>query len=433
MAFEVIMPKAGMSMETGTILKWLKKEGEEVSAGEPLLEIETDKVSMEVESEASGVLLRIVRHEGEEVPVTETIGYIGRAGEEVTVGPKQVRVLDGARGVEGTASEPDERRSPSGTKRRVAATPLARTLAAQRGVDLSEVRPSGARGEVKARDIPSGASTRDTNATPLARRIAGLEGVDLAGVKGSGRAGKITKRDVLESTGGAERSTRELQRSAMTSVRRTIAGRMAESHATIPPVTLNSEADVTSLLELKGELIEQTGTRYSFNDFILRAVALALRAHPLLMQQLDGEELVHPTSVDLGVAVSVDDLLLVPVIRSAHALSFAELAGRAHELIERTREKRLGPDDLGGATFTVTNLGMYGITDFTPIINPPESAILGVGAMRESLRLVDGEPRSCSKITLSLTIDHRIIDGVAGAKFLSTLRELLERPLQLLV
>lgn len=435
------MPKAGMSMESGTILKWLKQEGDEVKVGEPLLEIETDKVAMEVESEASGVLLHIVRREGEEVPVTEAIAYIGQSGEEVAVRPASATQPTGDRVSGLSTGDPNDRSTtvPAGRslesperRQRVAATPLARTLATERNVDLSAVSPSGPRGEVKARDIVALADATDVKASPLARRLAGIEGVDLAGVAGSGRAGKILKRDVLGRAARPSGPGREASRRAMSSTRKTIARRMAESHATIPPVTLNTEADVTDLIALKRDIEGQTGNQYSLNDFLLRGTTLALQSHRELMQQLDGDELVQPERVHLGVAVSVEDLLLVPVVRGADSLSFGELAKQAHELIDRARSRTLGPDDLTGATFTITNLGMYGIIDFTPIINPPESAILGVGTIRDSLQLWNEKIETRKKISLSLTIDHRVIDGVAGAKFLAELRETLERPLRLL-
>jgi pyruvate dehydrogenase E2 component (dihydrolipoamide acetyltransferase) len=384
------MPKAGMSMESGTILKWLKKVGETVSVGEPILEIETDKVSMEIEAEVSGTLLQIVRQEGEEVPVTATIGYIGRAGEEIAEGKQPAsgtadrETIVASRETETGSSTAGSR---LGTNRRGAATPLARTLAKEHGVDISSVEPSGARGEIKGHDVLTTVFKHRVKASPA--------------------------------------------RSPMSTVRRTIARRMAESHATIPPVTLNAEADVTRLLHLKEKLQTQTGSRYSLNDFILKAAVDALREHPGIMSQMDGNELIQLAAVNLGIAVSVDDVLLVPVIRNAESLSLTALAKRAHELIEKARDRGLSPDDVVGATFTVTNLGMYGIIDFTPVINPPESAILGVGAVRNCLQLIDEKIENRSKIYLSLTIDHRIIDGVAGAKFLVSLCESLELPLRL--
>ncbi|HUZ17461.1 MAG TPA: dihydrolipoamide acetyltransferase family protein [Spirochaetia bacterium] len=417
MAFAVIMPKAGMSMEHGTIIRWLKKVGDEVRAGEALLEIETDKVAMEVEAEAAGVLLRITRGEGEEVAVTETIGYIGVRGEEIAEATPPVPSVAG----------------------RVAATPRARTLARERGVNLASVVPSGGHGEVKARDVDS-ASPADASvkASPLARAVAEREGVDLSGVHGSGRRGKILKEDVITASadkrgespnGGGEK------RWAMTSVRRVTAARMQEAHLSIPAVTLHAEADVTGLMLLKIQILEQTGHRYSINDFILRAASRTARDYPAVMARLDEgrQELVQPAAVNLGVAVSVEDALYVPVIRNAAELSLEEIAVSAQELIERARGKRLRPDDLTGATFSVTNLGMYGIISFNPMINPPESSILGVGAVRPVLELSDGAVVERKKMYLSLTIDHRIIDGAVGATFLAHLRELLESPVRLLV
>ena len=490
MADAVIMPKAGMAMEEGQIIKWLKQEGDKVETGEAILEIETDKVAMEVEAERSGVLLKITRGEGETVPVTEPIGYIGDEGEKV---PDEA--AGGAGGEEAGAAEKE---APSGSGAepaasgagdtgagdtgaagraaaaaaagtsdaseaaggKPAATPWARTLAERHGIDLSSVQATGAHGEIKGRDVETAAeagtgSTAGTaaNATPVARRVAEQRGVDLSSVTGSGPQGRITKEDVLAAAERAPAGATPApsQRAAakapsgppaegeakrLSGMRRAIARNMQKSHETIPPVTLNSYANVSRLLEMRAEANEEDpDNKLSVNDFVLRATVEALRRHPGINATVDmeKEQIVEYGSVNLGVAVALPDGLIVPVVRQAETLSLRGLGARVRELASAARNRSIAAEQLEGGTFTVTNLGMYGITTFSAIINPPEAAILGVGSIEEQLvRNEDGSIGERKTLGLSLTIDHRVIDGAQGAEFLATLRTLLEHPIRFL-
>jgi pyruvate dehydrogenase E2 component (dihydrolipoamide acetyltransferase) len=487
------MPKAGMAMEEGQIIRWLKKEGDTVETGEPILEIETDKVAMEVEAERSGVLLKITRGDGETVPVTETIGYIGEEGEELpteeapaagAAGGEAGAGTAGADGAEAGTAESGAAESagaaataetrPSDTSESATgkpkATPWARTLAERHGIDLSTVQATGPHGEIKGRDVEEaaaagtgaraagGAAGGAAGATPVARRVAEQKGVDLATVTGTGPQGRITKDDVLSAAergaaapGGAAPGgpaakkavgpaaggpSAEGESTRFTSMRRTIARNMLQSHQNIPPVTLNGYADVTQLLELRRELNEEDPQhKLSVNDFVLKATVESLRRHPGLnaTADMEKEEVTSYGTVNLGVAVALPDGLIVPVIENAETLSLRGLGAQVRELAAAARNRSLGPDRLSGATFTVTNLGMYGVTTFTPIINPPQVGILGVGSIEEQLhRASDGTIGERKTMGLSLTIDHRIIDGAQGAEFLATLRTLLEHPVRFL-
>ncbi len=463
MAYEIIMPKAGMAMETGTVIQWFKQVGDYVESGEPLLEIETDKVSMEVEAETSGYVLSILREPGEVVPVIETIGYLGEKGEQVPDAP----TASGGAGTEDSADETAAQSSgketpasdvstadfdrtssaetgsssvPVSQDGKIAATPAAKRLAVERNIDLADVSASGAHGEVKLRDVEhaEGSAASQSPASPLARKMAESEGVRLEDVEGSGPAGRVMRRDVV----AAFARTREIEageagpaeRTAMSGMRKAIRDRMLESHLTMPPVTLNAKVDVTELMEFRARLNAESEIRFSLNDFILKATAKAVKEHPQVRTAIDGDELVTWASVHLGMAVAVENGLMVPVIPDADRLTLSELSVRARDLADKVKAGKISPDALKGGTFTVTNLGMFGIHSFTPIINPPQSAILGVNTADQELVMDDdGAVSRRYRMMLSLTIDHRVIDGAQGAQFLATLRTLLEKPLTIVV
>ncbi|OQX28973.1 MAG: hypothetical protein B0D92_06065 [Spirochaeta sp. LUC14_002_19_P3] len=401
MAVEIIMPKAGMAMESGTIIEWYKKPGDKVSAGEALLEIETDKVSMEVEAEASGYLLAILHDAGAQVPVITAIGWIGERNEPVP------------------AFSADN--SP-----RNQAVPLQRA-------DTPLAAPSG------NNSTENGTKTGALRATPAARYKARREGIPLSQLRASGRRGEIRLRDVVRGGAEDESCSQSLPAAGTTitrplsAMRKTIAERMTESQRNIPPVTLTRPADVTALLELRKKLNQREEEKITLTDFIVKAVAEILKRSPWMRTMLINNELHEFEEIALGLAIALESGLIVPVIRSADRKNLGTLSREIKELSERARSGKLHPAELHGGVFTISNLGMYGITSFNPIINPPQSAILGVNAARQELSLHNGTLRERMMMNLSLTIDHRVLDGAQGALFLNELSGKLESPYHLLV
>jgi pyruvate dehydrogenase E2 component (dihydrolipoamide acetyltransferase) len=430
MASKVIMPKAGMAMEEGTIMKWLRHEGDKVKAGEPLLMILTDKVNMEVEAAASGVLLKILKQEGEVVPVTHTIAYIGENGEPIPIEQTTAPTLEASAKERPGAAGLNSQLHENNALKKIAATPLAKTIARKTGIDLTVIKGSGKDGVIKGRDVEK---HRNIKATPLASRIARELNLDMAQLSGSGHNGKIRKDDLPHTAEKgnalAESKSGSSIRKPMKGIRKIIADRMLKSHLEAPPVTLCGKVDVTELLSLRKQMNKTLGCSISVNDLVMKAAAQSLKEHSYVNVTIDENDILYLADINLGMAVALPDGLIVPVIRNADKLSLKELSDTARDLGTRAKEGKLMPEEIKGGTFTVSNLGMYGIASFTPIINPPESAILGVCMVEEVLRLENGRIESRSIMGLSLTIDHRVIDGAQGAIFLGRVKELLENPL----
>ncbi len=420
MAFEVIMPKNGMDMKEGVLVNWLKQVGDRVEKDEPLIEIETDKITMEEPSAFSGVLLAQLVPAGTTVPVLQTIGYIGEPGEKIPEAPS-ASSASAAPAQNAPAAAQEAVAAPKLSGEGVAATPYAKKLAADNGIALSAVAPSGKHGEVVGADIQA------VLATPLAKRIAADKGIDLTTVTGTGIGGKVTKEDVLRA--GIVPAIGDDTVIKMSGMRKAVARNMAES-SLVPTVTESTEADVTKLLELRAAINEGREDKISINDFVLKAVAKTLSRHKnLLVSMGEGDTVIQHHHVNIGMAVALDEGLIVPVIMDADQLGLEALAIKAKDLAARARSGKLQQSEYTGSTFSVSNVGMYGITSFTPIINLPNAAILGVCGIRDELVLKNGEVAVAKKMGLSLTFDHRLVDGVPPAQFLVTLRKLLENPM----
>jgi pyruvate dehydrogenase E2 component (dihydrolipoamide acetyltransferase) len=397
----VIMPKTGMAMEEGTILRWMKKAGDPVRKGEAIAEIETDKSTMELEAEADGALLAILHGNGETVKVSVVIAWIGQPGEVIPAPSFAEPVPAGASAaakVPAAAAPPSPAEPTAG---RVAATPAARRAAGERNVDLAAVPPSGRHGEVREADVlrfaAPAAEARNIPEAPPLTLADGDRRVPLSSIQ------KVTGR------------------------------RMLQSHLEIPPVTCQARADVTEMLVMRERINAGADAKITINDMVVRATARVLAAHPRVNSVLDGTDVIYRKAIDIGVAVATPQGLLVPVVRAADTLSLAALAARTRELAAKAREKRLPPAELEGGSFTISNVGMYGITAFTPIINLPQAAILGVCAIEESLTLVGGNVTVRKLMGLSLTFDHRVLDGAEAALFLKGIMDALENPLMVLV
>ena len=410
MAFEILMPQLGLTMEEGTVTQWLKQEGDPVKAGEAVLEITTDKLTNEVTSEHDGVLLKIVAQEGEDIPVKGLLGYIGQAGEQVgdTAAPAPAAAPAQASAAPATpAAAPAA--APSGVRIRI--SPYARKLAAGMGVDYSHLTGSGPSGRIVSKDILAAAEAQ--KAAPAAPAAA--------------PAAPAPKKGGLELMDGDTVVK-------LSGMRKVVAERMLQSHTEIPPVTQNTKVDVTALMQFRKSLAETAGKKFSVNDLILKATAKVLRQHPEILVSYDNGQIIQRAHVNLGMAVALDAGLIVPVIRDADKMGLEELAAKAKDLATRAKDNQLTTDEYKGSTFSVSNLGMFGIETFTPIVNQPDAGILGVCAIQDELVMDDEGSISKHQIMrLSFTFDHRLIDGAVAAKFIMDLRDLLQSPMNILL
>ncbi len=436
---EIFMPKAGMDMKEGVLIRWLKNIGDPVEKDEPIMEIETDKITMEAEAPASGFVLAKYCKEGDVIPVLDVIGYIGAKDEQAPEKPGgAIQATEAANSAPAAAAAPIApipQGAHSGSPR---ATPYARQLAHTHGVELSTLVPSGKHGEILGKDVLS--AERLPAATPLAQKIARDNEIDIASLQGTGHEGKVRKADVLAAVNSALPPSQDgalltvEKRRPLSGMNRVVAERMFKSHTEIPNVTQSVLVDMTDLLSLRAKLNARREQKLSVNDFVLKATAIAVKEHPKARTIIQGNEYITYSEANIGFAVSVEDGLLVPVLHNADLLSLPELSARAKDLAARARSNQIRPDECTGGVFTVSNLGMYDVWDFTPIINQPESGILGIGAARDMPQFGPDGSIVCRKICkLFMTYDHRIMNGVDSAIIELRVRELLEHPEELLL
>jgi pyruvate dehydrogenase E2 component (dihydrolipoamide acetyltransferase) len=466
----------GLTMEEGTVAEWLKREGESVTKDEPLLTVEMDKGTVEVPSPASGVLTRIVVQPGQTVAVKTLIAEIesgersqvSGVGEQSLAAPSpraggpgdKPAAAQTAASVAVVGSAPDTRHLAPDTwhptpdtqpRQRLFVSPRARMRARELGVELATLRGSGPNGRIVEDDVLAAAQAPAEErvlATPLARRLAVEHGLAITDIPGTGPGGRITQDDVLRAAeasqrlpvgeAGAPSAPGEGTVQPLSRVRRITAERMAQSARSVARVTLTLEADLSEAAHFRQQLQPEFARlgvpKLPWDAIIARAAGLALLEHPAVNAQwVEGQGLLLHQAVHVGIAVALEpEGLLVPVLRDAHARSLRELAADLLRLVERAQANRLSPDEMQDGTFTITNLGQHRVDAFTPIINPPETAILGVGRIAQKPAVVDGRVEPRTQCTLSLSFDHRVVDGAPAAAFLARLAELLERPYALL-
>ncbi|UCF62254.1 MAG: 2-oxo acid dehydrogenase subunit E2 [Anaerolineaceae bacterium] len=435
MATKVIMPKLEMAQESATIIEWLKREGDQVEKGEPLLVIETDKVTVELESPGSGLLSSVRGDPGEEIPVTKVIAYLLEPGEEP---PEEIVEEEIERVSE--APPPPILPLPS-----VEVTPVAKRLAASHGIDLGTVVGTGPKGQITKEDVEAALAAPvavtppgKIRATPSARRLAREKGVDLAAVKGTGPRGQVTAEDVeAYSPAPGIVGLTPLETVPLRGIRRTIAERMTHSYQTTPHIFVSLRVDMSKLEVERARLNEESEAneqpRISVTAILVKVTADVLKDYPWLNSTLQGEEVVLISDLNIGVAVALDGGLIAPVVHDADRKGVAEIGAEVQDLATRARNNQLTPSDVARGTFTISNLGPFGIDQFTAIINPPNAAILAVGAIRPEV-VVDEEGEIVVRplAWMTLAADHRIVDGAVAAQFLTALKEALEDPAQFL-
>jgi pyruvate dehydrogenase E2 component (dihydrolipoamide acetyltransferase) len=413
MSNQVTLPRLGQGMESGVIVKWLKSEGEEVEKGEPLYELDTEKVTQEVEADASGVLLKILANEGEEIEVGKAIAVIGEAGEEVSA-------------PEGESEDPTE---------------VAEEDKEEEGEPAPERDDEREEGREAGTDAPSEpeqqANGGRVKASPLARRIAKERGIDLAQLRGTGPEGRIVAEDVerAEVRPTASEPARVTERGRvevvkLNQMRKTIARRMTEAWEA-PAFQISMSADMSASIRLREALLERVeegGVRPTYSDILTKLVALALMRHRDMNAHFAGDEVRLFPTANIGIAVAVPHGLVVPVIRSCETKTIPEIAAARADIVGRTREGKLRTEDLEEGTFTISNLGMYGVERFTAVLNPPQAAILAVGAIEERAVVEEGELEIQPRMDLTLTVDHRSVDGATASEFLRTVKSFLEEP-----
>lgn len=442
MSVNVTMPKMGMTMKTGKLSKWYKNESDPVEKGETLFEVETEKITNKIESPGSGLLFQIVVPAGETVPVGTILAVIAQTGEQperiegIQVGEvEEVQAENGGPQAAEAKAEPQE-------KKRILSTPSARRLAKELGVDLLNVTGSGPKGKIKDADVlkfhEEGPPT--PKITPLAAEIAKQEGLDISTITGTGENGKITKEDVEQAL-AASKAAPEAQLSGariipFEGMRRAIADNMHASLQNAAQLTTFTEVDVTEMVRfrdvMRTEFARDDSVKISYNDIIVMATARALMRHPIMNSTLVGEEILLHDTVNLGIAVALPEGLIVPKLRNAEKKTLLEIAKEVRQLAKRAREGALTIEEVTDGTFTISNVSMLGMDGFTPVLNPPETGILGVGRVIEKPAVYNGEIAIRHMMILSLTFDHRIVDGAPAMTFLRDLARYLAQPLLIL-
>ena len=470
MAEVIIMPKLGFNMNEGRLVQWYKNEGDEVAKGEPLFSVETDKTNMDIEATSDGVVKKLLIAEGDKIPVTLPIAVVAAADEDASEVIADAKVKLAAGGVDAPQEEESaavqketalqaEEAAPDtankGGEGMLKITPRARRTAAENDIDLKalDIKGTGWQGGICEKDILEYLASNKVRITPVAAAVAAAEGIDTAGIKGSGANGKIMKADVLKALGGreiapdaAEAADAEVtfdgkvieERIPYEGVRRVIGERLSQSKFTAPHLYFTQKVNMEDVLALRKKVNEVQDKKTSVTDFIAKAVILTLKKYPEMNSSLVGDTIERYRSINLGIAVASPTGLIVPNIKNSQDMSVVEISKASTPLFEKAREGKLAADEYSGGTFTISNLGMFGIENFTAIINPPEVGILSISSTKDEPFVVTGDDGTKEiqikpMMNIQLTVDHRIIDGLLAAQFVTEVKNLLENPISLMV
>ena len=474
MAEIIIMPKLGFNMNEGKLVQWYKSEGEEITKGEPLFSVETDKTNMDIEATSDGVVKKLLIEEGDQIPVTLPIAVIGSADEDVSAavadakaqlaaGGADVSDADEALAVAEQAEAPAEVKAPAAAPKTadgvIKITPRARRVAAENDLAIEDlaIEGTGWQGGICEKDILEYLASNKVKATPVAAAMAKAEGIDLADIKGSGVNGKIMKEDVEKVIAAAKKAVAAAEDQApagageitpdgkeigekvpYAGVRKVIGDRLAESKFTAPHLYFTQKVNMEDVLALRKKVNEVQDKKTSVTDFIAKAVIMTLKKYPEMNSSLVGETIERYKSINLGIAVASPTGLIVPNIKNSQDMSVVEISKASTPLFDKARAGKLAVDEYAGGTFTISNLGMFGIENFTAIINPPEVGILSISSTKDEPFVVTKEDGSKEiqikpMMNIQLTVDHRIIDGLLAAQFVTNVKNLLENPISLMV
>lgn len=428
MARELVMPKLGLTMIQGTVIKWFFNEGDRINQGDILYEVETDKLTNQIAADTGGILRKILVHKGETVPVKSLLGVIADENEDISnilgevkktndeIEPKVVEEAVSGTEKVSTANKTDY----------ILATPYAKKLAGEKNIELSKIAPTGYKGVVLAKDVEQYKEAK-IKATPTARIMAEQKGIELSDIYTGTR---IRKSDILafEEKQPAEDSVEVEETGTM---RKIIAQRLKTTWAGTPMVTFNIEADMTELIALREKLkpiYNSEGLKLTYNHIIMKILSKLLIKYRYLNASFEDDTIIYHNNVNLGVAVDVERGLIVPNVKAIEKMTLREISSETEKLIENARTNQLSPDDLIGGTFTITNIGMFGMESFTPIINKPEVAILGINTIADKPVVINKEITIRPMMNLSLTTDHSLIDGVLSAKFIREIKQIIENP-----
>ena len=442
---EIYLVKVGMNMTEGIVEEWCIADGERVEKGDLLYRLETEKVNLDVDAEATGIVRHIVA-EGVTMKPGDVVGYIYESGEtipDILPKPGADAATAEAAPVQ-AASQPATATVPMAKAGRLFSSPAARRLARELNVEIGTVNGSGPNGRIVEADVQAAAAAKPEPvkapaSSPMARKLARELGVDVNAIRGTGPGGRITKEDVEQAAGAPaapEPAPAEDRAVPVRAMRRTIARRMYESLQSSAQLTMDMDVNMDDAVKLRTQLIDEwqdEGLRPTYTDLVIRASAKALAKHPDMNSVYGKTEITLRGEINVGMAVALEEGLIVPVVRHADRLTMKQVVQESSRLAAAARDGTLTPDDLHDGTFTVSALGMFGVDSFTPIINSPQSGILGVNRIRDGVRWEGATPRKTREMRLSLTWDHRVLDGAPAAQFLGTVRDLLEAPYRLLV